>query len=490
MPLAIHVDREDAEPLYRQIAEAFKERIGDGSLPTGTRLPTIRELARTLEVTRLTVQNAYADLQAGGWIASKVGRGSFVTGKPRAQALVAAVDKRVTAESILREEHTIRQIAGMRLMGSADPDSALFPAAAFWSCLNESRADRSLLGYGSPQGDAELRAALLPYLRARGIRAEPEEIIISSGVTQGLSLITQALARPGDVIAVEQPAYMGFLNLLRAQGLQPVGVPLDEGGPRLDALERIVIQQRPRFFYTVPGFQNPTGLSMSPARRRDLLALAGQYGLLLVEDDIYGRLAYDAPAPPALKAADDQDLVVYLDSVSKVLMPGLRLVWVLAPPPLHDRLISLRQAQDLCGNPLMQRTLAHFLAQGKLKTHLQQVLPLYRERRDALLQALRHTMPAGVSWTRPKGGFCLWLTLPDRDTFDDLYRSALRRGLTFTPGDVFLAQPEAQQHLRLCFGNQPAEGIKRSVALLAALVEERTLADAHLRDLADWPPLV
>jgi hypothetical protein len=127
----------------------------------------------------------------------------------------------------------------MRLMGSADPDSTLFPAAAFWSCLNESRADRSLLGYGSPQGDAQLRATLLPYLRARGIRAEPEEIIISSGVTQGLSLITQALARPGDVIAVEQPAYMGFLNLLRAQGLQPVGVPLDEEGPRLDALEAL-----------------------------------------------------------------------------------------------------------------------------------------------------------------------------------------------------------------------------------------------------------
>lgn len=484
------LDRSGGTALYRQIAEDVKARIADGSLPTGTRLPTIRELSSRLGVTRLTVQHAYSELQADGWIASRVGRGSFVTGRPRPEGLMAVMGRTVSADAICRDHYRLKDIAGMYLMGMAEPDGRLFSQEDFWGALAEVRGELSLFGYSPPQGDPRLRAALLPLLRARGVRAEPDELIVTSGVSQGLSLVAQALARPGDCVAVERPTYLGMLNLLRAQGLEALGVPLDEEGPDLAELERLVIQRRPRFFYTVPGFQNPTGLTMSPSRRRDLLALAGQYGLLIVEDDLYSRLAYDGPVPPALKADDDQGLVVYLDSVSKVLMPGLRTGWLVAPPPLRERLIVLRHAQDLCGNGLVQRALASFLEAGCLKAHLQHALPRYRERRDALLAALRHSMPRGVRWTEPGGGFCLWLTLPEGGGYEGLYPAALRRGLSFTPGEVFLEHASGE-HLRLCFGSQPPESIRRGVALLAALIETQS-ADAPLpaRKLADWPPLV
>ncbi len=480
MTLPIVVDRSGDAAIYRQIAEQIKERIGRGELPAGARLPTVRKLAAELGITRLTVQNAYADLQTDGWVEATVGRGTFVSHRVHPSLRLASPEALQSPAAVIGDILQMGQVQDVRSMASASPDPHLFPVDEFWRCLADQRADaETVVGYGPAQGDARLRLALSNELTERGIPASPEEILITAGVTQGLSLVARALAQPGDTVLVEQPTYIGFLHLLRAHGLKPVAIPMDEDGPLLDVLERIVVQTRPRFFYTVPTFQNPTGYSMSIERRERLIALAETHGFLLLEDDLYGLLAFDGPPPPPLRALDRGESTIYVNSFSKTLMPGLRLGYVLAPPPLHERLISLRLATDLGSPLLLQRTLASFLEQGLFRRHLRQVLPLYRERRDTALRTLRSAMPAAVRWTKPQGGLSCWVTLPRRLSVIELYRQALQQGWTFAPGDVFLPEPDVDAHLRLSFGVLPPEAIRRGIRALS------TLIDAQLANTPD-----
>jgi DNA-binding transcriptional MocR family regulator len=230
---------------------------------------------------------------------------------------------------------------------------------------------------------------------------------------------------------------------------------------------------------------------MAPGRRQELLALAERHGFLVVEDDIYARLAYDMAAPPPLKALDRSGAVVHISSFSKVLMPGLRIGYVVASPPLHERLLSLRRATDLCNPPLLQRALGKFLHSGGLKRHLRRVLPIYRERRDALLAALQRYMPQEATWTRPVGGFCCWLTLPRHPGLSDLQQAALARGWAFAPGEVFLAQSSSDKHLRLSFGAQNSENIRSGIEVLSELIRIRLAQNGHRTNVPEeWTPLV
>lgn len=492
MALELRLIRDGREPFYRQIAAQVVSGIREGRLRPGERLPTVRELADTLEITRLTVHKAFRELQATGWLEATVGRGTFVRAPEPLHQAPPPGRRPLTADGVMADIQRYRDDAGMRNLAHSEPDPSLIPADDFWDCLLRLRSDAaSHLQYVSPQGDASLREELVAVLKGRGVEASPDEILVTSGVTQGLSLAAHALAQPGDRVAVEQPTYLGLLHILQAQGLQPVGVPLDEEGPRLDVLERVVVQDRPRFFYTIATFHNPTGRSTSLRRRRDLMALAERHGLFLIEDDIYHRLAYRRPAPPTLRSLDRKGLVIYLDGLSKAVLPGVRSGYAVASQPLLDRMVSLRRAADLCGPVMVQRALAEFLRRGRLQAHMKRVLPRYRRRRDAMLKALKESMPCSVQWTRPEGGFSCWVTLPGRDAFGDLYWAALDRGLVLAPGDVFLVEPASLVCFRLCYGNQEESVIKESVALLAQLIRERLEeGDTLRRAVPDRAPLV
>ncbi len=493
MSLQLSLDRNNGSTLYRQIAEQIKDRICDGRLPSGAQLPTIRQLAETLKVTRLTVQNAYAELQSNGWIEATVGRGTFVADGVRPRPPMLLPGQPITTDGVIHDILRSNQIMGMRSMSNASPDMKLFPTDEFWHGMDALRHSfAEMTTYVSSQGDSSLLVELAAFVQEREIDAAPEEILVTNGATQGFSLVIQALCRAGDRVLVEQPTYLGFLNTLQAQGIEPVGVPLDDEGIRLDILERMIVQERPRLLYTVPSFQNPTGLCLSLARRKELIALAERYNLLLVEDDIYGRLAYDGAAPVPLKALDRSGTVIYISSFSKLLMPGLRIGFVIAPPPLHQRLVSLRRAADLCGSLFLQRSLAEFLRNGGMRRHLRRVLPIYRERRDAMLSALKMTMPPAVQWTRPAGGLVCWLTVPAQSNMGDLLAASQRSGWNFAPGEVFLAQPEASHHLRLSFGQAPPEAIRSGVDMLAKLIRERMAQKQEplVDRVKDWTPLV
>lgn len=493
--MQIDLDRKRREPLYQQLARSIQQRIRSGALPAGTRLPTVRQLAQQLNITRLTVHSAYAELQSGGWIEATVGRGTFVA--QRIDALLtppqAALGREVTPAGMLADILHMTQIPGLMGLAKADPAVELFPLRN-WQRANEmalAAGGPELLSYTTAQGDLRLRAALAELVRERGLSAGPDEIVVTAGVSQGMSLIAEILARPGDTVFVEQPTYLGLLNILAARGIQAVGLPIDSEGLVVDALAEALETQRVAFLYTIPTFQNPTGVCMSPARRAALLDLAARHELLIVEDDIYGRLGYEGAPPPALKADDRRGHVIYLSSFSKSLMSGLRMGYAVAAPALVRRLVLARQAQDLCSPPLTQRALATFIEEGWLHAHIRRMLPRYRERRDALLRAMERFFPAGVFWTRPQGGFAAWVTLPFGLSVADLYLSAIGRGVAFAPGDVFNAAPDARPHLRLCYGAESPERITEAVTVLGALLRERGPCQTlPLADPGEYVPIV
>jgi DNA-binding transcriptional MocR family regulator len=490
MPFAqsLHIDRNRSQPLYRQIAEQIRVQIGEGQLPPGTQLPTVRQLAEMLGITRVTAQNAYGELQSSGWIESTVGRGTFVTASAQNDDLLAALGRRITPDSVMSQMQSITKIAGLRSFAYAEPDPRLFPVEDFWNSVNN-QADVfvELMGYGSSQGDDLLRVELGAMLTEQGIYATPNDVMVTSGVSQGISLAIQCLAAAGSYVIVEQPVYLGMLHVLTTSGVQPIGVPLDSGGLRLDILEQMIKKYQPRFLYTVLSFQNPTGICVSTKRREELLALAARYNLPIIEDDVYGQLAFTEEHPVPLKALDKHGLVFYVSGFSKMLMPGLRMGYIVPPPHYLERLVSLRQALDLSQGLFEQRALANFLHRGRLKIHLRRVLPHYRERRDEMMRALRQIMPGDVHWTHPEGGFCTWVTLPHRHRNSDLYHSALEHGVAFTPGEVFLIEPDDALHLRLCFGRQTPEVIRDGIEILGRLLRTDSRAYQFRRIMPELP---
>ncbi len=479
MKLEIRTDRDADRPLYLQIAGSISRLIASGVLGAGERLPTVRELARQLKVSRVTVHNAYSHLQADGLVESTVGRGTFVKGDAGDDGLRAG---RIAAGGTgLPERWHGPEDTGLLLLHDrdleslalAEPDPRLAPAEEFMDLLKGlSASDLPLLRYGATEGDPKLREILAGRLAVRGIRCEPGEILVTTGSTQALALVVQALARPGEKVLVESPAYFGFLSLLRALEIHAIPVPMDEEGLLPDALERLVLRERPRLLYTTPTFHNPTGVTMTLERRRRVLEVAGRYGLPIVEDDIFHALSYRPGTPAPIRALDERGLVYHVDSFSKSFLPGLRIGYVVAPRAQRRVIASLHYAATLGNAQILQRALALFLDRGRYDAHLRRVVPHYRRRRDALLRALKTTMPRGVSWTEPDGGFCCWVTLPEGVSSDEMFRVALRRGVAFAPGRLFDVQARRPDHARLCFGTLPMERMPQAVSVLATIVKE------------------
>lgn len=491
MSLALQINRDDTRAIYLQIASQIRNQISVGRLPPGTRLPSVRNVAKQLHINRLTVHNAYSELQADGWVESTVGRGTYVLEHAQPLHLLSSLNSDGMPDSVLADFQPIKQIPTLRSLASTEPDPALAPIDEFWGSLMALRREANpLLSYEVSQGDPSLRVELTKLLMERGVQAMPDEIMVTAGAMQGLSLTARALLNEGDVVLVEEPTYLGIIHLLRTLKAQIVTVPMLTDGPDMEVMEAVLKKNNVRFFYTVSSFQNPTGYSMSVEKRRALIRMARRYDFHIVEDDNMGALAYDAPAPLALKSFDVDDRVIYVSSISKSLMPGLRVGWVVAPKEIHRLLIQQRLADDLYGPPFVQKALANFLQTGRLKVHLRRVMPIYKTRRDAMIRALAHHMPEGVTWTYPEGGFCNWLTLPN-DNMMTIYRLALHRGIAFTPGSAFVASHINNRHLRLCFSTQPAEELEPIISLLAGIIREHMDAECvgHCDENPVWTPI-
>jgi DNA-binding transcriptional MocR family regulator len=345
-------------------------------------------------------------------------------------------------------------------------------AEAFAMVLGGAAGERTLQ-YSTSEGDPRLRAALAGLLDARGLPTDPDDVLVTTGSQQGLTLAAAVLLDPGDVVLVEEPSYLAALQCFALAGARVVPVAGDEEGLTPEALTATAAEHGARLLYLVPTFQNPTGRTLGEDRRRRIAAAVAQAGLWLVEDDPYGELRYDgAPMPYIAGLPGAEERTVVLSSLSKIVSPGLRLGWARVPDPLAGAFAVAKQASDLHTSTVDQAAAAEYLAVADLDAHLVRLQAVYRERRDAMLDGLEAALPAGSTWTRPAGGMFVWVTLPDGHDAEALLPRALDHGVAFVPGASFFAGEPDRRTLRLSFTQsrpeEIAEGLRRLGAAFSA----------------------
>ncbi|MET9526955.1 PLP-dependent aminotransferase family protein [Streptomyces coeruleorubidus] len=338
-------------------------------------------------------------------------------------------------------------------------------AAAYRAVLAEEPA--RALQYSTTEGEPTLRAALADRTTARGLPTAPDDLLVTTGSQQALSLLATALLEPGDTVLVENPCYLAALQAFGLAGARIVAVPGDEHGVDPEVLEDLVARERPKLLYTVPTFQNPTGRTLPASRRAAVAAVAARRGLWIVEDDPYGELRYEGERLPWIASQPGaEDRTVLLGSFSKVMAPGLRLGWLRAPGELRRACAVAKQAADLHTPTVNQLAAARYLADHDLDAHVTRVAGVYRERRDAMLAGLPGALPEGSVWTRPEGGMFVWARLPEPYDTTALLPQVVRHDVAYVPGAPFHAGTPDRATLRLCFVTQTPEEIEEGLRRL------------------------
>ena len=361
------------------------------------------------------------------------------------------------------------------------PDTSTFPPATFAAQMTriaqESAAEA--LQYGPTEGFDETKAAVRMVMEAEGMSPEPEDIIVTTGGQQALDLIAKTLVDPGDVVVCEAPTYPGAVPVFCSYEAETHQVPMDDDGMRVDQLEELCERlasegRKPKFIYSVPSFQNPAGVTLSLERRRRLVELARMREILVVEDNPYGLLRYEGEAQAPLYQLDGGDYVIYVGTLSKILSPGIRIGWAVAPPPVMEKIALGKQATDLCTSTLSQYFALEYFGEGRWRDYIGSLREIYRSRRDAMLEALdRHFAPQ-ATWTRPHGGLFVWATLPDYIDTSDLLAKALRENVAFVPGAAaYVDGRRGSNSMRLNFSASTADEIREGVRRIGAVLSEQ-----------------
>ncbi|GAB3133825.1 PLP-dependent aminotransferase family protein [Microbispora hainanensis] len=338
------------------------------------------------------------------------------------------------------------------------------------------------LQYGSGQGDPALREQICEVMRMEGIEANADDVVVTVGSQQALDLITRIFIDPGDVVLAEGPSYVGALGTFSAYQAKVVHIAMDDQGLIPEALAQTIYAlqaagNRIKFLYTIPNFQNPAGVTLNEVRRRQVLEICRRAGVLVVEDNPYGLLGFDGEPMRALRA-DDPEGVVYLGSFSKTLAPGFRVGWALAPHAVRDKLVLAMESAVLSHSSFTQLAVGQYLATQPWREQIKSFRELYRERRDALLGALDVLMPPGCTWTRPAGGFFVWMTLPEGLNSKAILPRAVAERVAFVPGTGFYSDGGGSRNMRLSFCYPEPERIKEGVRRLAGVIEQ----ELRLRD--------
>ena len=333
------------------------------------------------------------------------------------------------------------------------------------------------LQYGSGQGDPVLRELICTVMSLEGIDASPEDVVVTVGSQQALDLVTRVFIDPGDVVIAEAPSYVGALGTFAAYQAEVVHVAMDEHGLVPEALREAVANvkasgKKAKFLYTVPNFHNPAGVSLAEERRDEVLEICASAGLLVLEDNPYGLLGFDAPPTRAIRARGGEDDVLYLGSFSKTFAPGLRVGWVLAPHAVREKLVLAAEAAVLCPPTFNQHVVADYLATQDWQGQVGAFRSMYRERRDAMLDELTRQMPEGTTWTHPTGGFYVWVTLPGELDAKVLLPRAVTARVAFVPGTAFFADGTGRNFMRLSYCYPEPDRIREGVRRLATVLEE------------------
>jgi 2-aminoadipate transaminase len=360
------------------------------------------------------------------------------------------------------------------------PDTSTFPPDTFAAVTQRIAAEScaKALQYGPTEGLDETKACIAQVMDAEGMRADPDEVIVTTGGQQVIDLVTKTLIDPGDVVIAEGPTYPGAVPVFSSYQAEVVQIDMDANGMRVDLLEEALDRlerkgRRPKFVYTVPSFQNPAGVTMSLPRRRRLVEVAHERELLVLEDNPYGLLRYEGEPPPPLYSLDGGVYVMYLGTFSKILSPGIRLGWVVAPPPVIEKINLGKQAADLCTSTLSQLMLQAYFEQSRWRDYVDSLTEIYRARRDTMLDALAEHFPPEAEWTRPAGGLFVWATLPDFIDTTDLLARALRDNVAFVPGEAAFLDGRGRSSMRLNFSGCDEESIREGIRRVGEVVTEQ-----------------
>ncbi len=383
------------------------------------------------------------------------------------------------------------------------PDTSTFPAGTFAAQMTRiaQKSTAEALQYGPTEGFAETVDCILEVMGAEGMLPDPDDVIVTTGGQQAIDLICKTLVNPGDVVICEAPTYPGAVPVFCSYQAETIQIDCDEDGMRIEELEAVLGRldregKRPKFVYSVPSFQNPAGVTMSLERRRRLVELARQRELLVVEDSPYGLLRFSGEPLPPLYQLDGGDFVIYVGTFSKILSPGIRLGWAVAPPPVMEKIVLGKQASDLCSSTLTQHFVREYFGEGRWREYISDLVEIYRGRRDTMVEALREHFPAQATWTEPEGGLFIWATLPDYIDTSDLLAKALREDVAFVPGQAaYVDESRGRSSMRLNFSGvgdeEIREGVRRigktiaeQVELYGALTGERESAAPEAEDAA------
>jgi DNA-binding transcriptional MocR family regulator len=483
--MILTLDASIDKPLYAQIRDQIRERIVSGAVKVGDRLEPSRGLAKQLGVHRTTVGNAYADLEAEGLIEGTVGRGTFVS--QFAVNLVRQPKRRATNDLFWDSFFPLeeRDDSLGRLMASVQEPGVISFAAAHGSdeltpldLVRRAtdavlrREGGSLLQYGSSDGYPPLKRYLQARMRRDGVAVELDELLITNGCQQSLDLVRRSLVEPGDVVVCENPTYTGLWNVFDSPGIRLVGAPVTSGGMDLDYVSAVLEQSKVKLIFASPNFQNPTGRSMPLAARKRLLELAEKFQVPVVEDDIYGVLAYNGRELPPLKALDAGGLVIYLNSFSKVGFSGLRVGWIAASRRVIERLTTAKQRADLHTNLVGQAALEELGRRGWLDKHIRKLKKLYGHKLSVLGGSLQRHFPPEAKVHYPDGGMAVWVELPPGMDAAEILVKARDRRVLFAPARYFYFQNPRHNAFRLCFTAVTDEQIIEGVRILGELLKE------------------
>jgi 2-aminoadipate transaminase len=381
--------------------------------------------------------------------------------------------------SLIRELLKLSRRPDIISFAGGMPDPQTFPveelADISAQVLREKGA--TALQYGPTEGEPALREALAHWLTRERLDLRAENILVTSGSQQALDLLAQVLIDPGDPVIVELPSYIGALQAFAAHRARMIGVPQDDEGIRTDLLEKTLERlsrrkRRPKFIYIVPDFQNPSGVTLTLARRQELLALASRFEVPLVEDSPYRVLRFSGEPMPAIYSLDPQRHVLALGTFSKIFCPGMRLGWLLTPEAWMERFIIAKQGMDLCSPSFTQFIAVEYMRRGLLDREVESIRALYSRKLGVMLAALEKEMPRGVTWTRPEGGLFLWVKLPRRMNATALFEKAIERKVAYVIGSAFFCNGKGHHTMRLNFSYPSEEQIVEGIQRLAQVIRE------------------
>jgi DNA-binding transcriptional MocR family regulator len=474
--------RDRAVPLYEDLARRFAAAIEAGALRPGDRLPSVRALRAQERLSTATVMQALARLELLGLVEARPRSGTFVRGRPRLPAPApthpVSRPRPVTVTPLVVRVLAAGRDPRLVPLGFVAPAPSLVPARALARAMaTVIREDGAAsLRYELPPGFLPLRRAVARRALSSGLAVDPEDVVVTAGASEAIALALRAVTRPGDVVAIESPAYYGTLQALESLGLRALEVPCrGDTGLDLDALEGLLARERIAAVLAVPNFSNPSGSLMPEAAKRRLVRLLAERGVPLVEDDIYGDLAYDGTRPPAVQAFDREGLVLSCGSFSKTLAPGWRVGWVL-PGRFRDQVLLGKFALNVATSSAAQRAVARFLETGAYDRHLRRLRATLHLAMERMRAAVEATFPPGTRLSRPAGGYVLWVELPDGVDALELHARALDAGIAIAPGQLFGVRGGFERFIRLSCGAPWDERTERAVGVvgrIAASMVER-----------------